>query len=406
MAKLIIEDTTLKNIANAIRNKNGESAEYLPSEMPAKIEEIQGGGGTGGDDMPIYNGYIYCVQDNGDAVDISDWPEIASQYRINGGNAFSKASQSDTKTFNYNVFSGVKAKLTDCRYMFNNHMNNLTVNLDVSQWDVSECANFDNMFYLCNGLITLDVSNWNVQNAVSMSNMFRGASWLKTLDVSKWKTKKCRDFSYMFTNCRDLTLLDISGFELTKCSNVSYMFSGCRELTQIVGIEELLEGEHKITGIEHQFYNCSKLTTLDLSKWNLNNVTTLSNIVANCSSLVKLRLPNLPKIETITNIFGTSSNMIIRDFQFTNGGTFGNQSTKSSLTFNMTRFWKEAASAIVSGDTRSIGEYYEAFANSIGANTSGLTRTIKIHTNLYNSLSDAQKALLTDKGYTLSYGTS
>jgi len=60
MAKLIIEDTTLTNIADAIRSKNGESIEYLPSQMPAKIEAIEGGGGTSGG-----GGYEIKYRNNG-----------------------------------------------------------------------------------------------------------------------------------------------------------------------------------------------------------------------------------------------------------------------------------------------------------------------------------------------------
>lgn len=40
MANVIVDDTNLKNIANAIRDKNGETATYKPSEMATAIGEI------------------------------------------------------------------------------------------------------------------------------------------------------------------------------------------------------------------------------------------------------------------------------------------------------------------------------------------------------------------------------
>ena len=46
MGKVILNDTTLTSIADAIRNKNGEINTYLPSEMPQKILDIQSGGGS------------------------------------------------------------------------------------------------------------------------------------------------------------------------------------------------------------------------------------------------------------------------------------------------------------------------------------------------------------------------
>lgn len=45
MANVIVNDTNLTNIANAIREKNGETTSYKPSEMAAAIAAIEGGGG-------------------------------------------------------------------------------------------------------------------------------------------------------------------------------------------------------------------------------------------------------------------------------------------------------------------------------------------------------------------------
>lgn len=44
--KVIVEDTNLTNIANAIRNKNGSSDTYTPSQMSTAINNIPSGGGA------------------------------------------------------------------------------------------------------------------------------------------------------------------------------------------------------------------------------------------------------------------------------------------------------------------------------------------------------------------------
>jgi hypothetical protein len=41
MAKYVIEESTLKNIANAIRNVNGETKQYSPDDMAAKVPTIR-----------------------------------------------------------------------------------------------------------------------------------------------------------------------------------------------------------------------------------------------------------------------------------------------------------------------------------------------------------------------------
>lgn len=48
MSKVYLEDSTLTNIANAIRAKAGNSTQLLPSEMPAAITALPSGGGGGG----------------------------------------------------------------------------------------------------------------------------------------------------------------------------------------------------------------------------------------------------------------------------------------------------------------------------------------------------------------------
>lgn len=46
MAKGLIEEQNLRNIANAIREKNGESTEYTPAKMSEKILELEVGTDT------------------------------------------------------------------------------------------------------------------------------------------------------------------------------------------------------------------------------------------------------------------------------------------------------------------------------------------------------------------------
>lgn len=47
MSKVYLEDSTLTNIANAIRAKAGNTTQLLPSEMPAAITALPSGGGGG-----------------------------------------------------------------------------------------------------------------------------------------------------------------------------------------------------------------------------------------------------------------------------------------------------------------------------------------------------------------------
>ena len=48
MANVLVEETSLSNIASAIRGKNGSTAVYKPGEMAAAISNLPTGGGSGG----------------------------------------------------------------------------------------------------------------------------------------------------------------------------------------------------------------------------------------------------------------------------------------------------------------------------------------------------------------------
>ena len=52
MATVYLKDTTLTSIGNAIREKTGETAKLLPSEMANAIASISGGGGSSGLILP------------------------------------------------------------------------------------------------------------------------------------------------------------------------------------------------------------------------------------------------------------------------------------------------------------------------------------------------------------------
>lgn len=302
MGKVILNDTTLTSIADAIRNKNGEAGQYLPSEMPQKILDIQSGGGSDYNINFYYARGDFKNSDFVEAAERGDW--INCYYLYNYGTQINVAGD------------GLNVKITDASYMY---------------YSISPM-----------GMTTIDCTSFNLSRCTNMEYMFYYNTWLKSLDVSNWDTSKINNMQYIFANCTNLESLDMSSLDLSNLENFA-----------------------------NPFYYASGLKTLIL--------------------------PDIPKVFYF-DLFGTSPKVSLQNFTFANGGTFGNQSNASSLTLNCSRFWQ--------GKTDTIKGYYENFANSIGENTSGKIRNIKLHTTLYNDLTDEQKALLTDKGYTITYGIS
>lgn len=303
--------------------------------------------------------------------------------------------------------------------------------LDLSTWGENKITNMSYMFNACRKLATLDISNLETSSVTNMSYMFNECNALTSIDVSKFDTKNVTTMEKMFYNCKVLNnIVGINNFDTTKVTDMDYMFYGCASLENVdidfsdclfsgtgksrTSMEHIFSGA-KIKSVKFpsgqglDFYRMLRDATItdevDLGGAFMSAPSSSAlNFVDNAILYGGLILPNFQKV-TSTTTLGDSNTQIYK-LKFGEGNTFGNESTTASLILSLVYIWKGAATKTITtafgGGT--YGERYEEFANSIAANTSGKTRTIKLNTSLYNSLTDEQKALLTDKGYTLSYG--
>ena len=201
---------------------------------------------------------------------------------------------------------------------------------------------------------------------ISSSYMFYSSD-LKTIpNIEKLDTSNIIDMSYMFYYCSTLTSLDLSNFNTSKCKSIQYMF-----------------------------HNCTNLTSVDLSNFDTTNIVSTGNMFFNCSKLAYLKLGKNFIPNTITySVFNSSS---YQNIEIDMDGNPNFSSYNGNATFDLSKVWNGT-------DETKINKYI-LFANSLGIKDSTYNRTIKINTNLYNVLTDEQKALTTDKGYILSYGT-
>ena len=105
------------------------------------------------------------------------------------------------KQDNYDFNCIDTSKITDMSDLFY-HSKFETINIDVSNWDVSNVENMSNMFSGCIKF-NCDLSNWNVSNVEDMEYMFVNCKNLKC-DLSKWDVSKVKDMTVMFYNCNSL----------------------------------------------------------------------------------------------------------------------------------------------------------------------------------------------------------
>lgn len=256
----------------------------------------------------------------------------------------------------------------------------------------------------------------DVSNTTNMSYMFSESS-LVALDASKWNTSKVTNMSYMFNNCNQLTSLDLSGWDTSSVTDMSRMFMGCKGFTSnnLFAISSL--NTSKVTTLESLFDGCN-LTTFKSSElpWDTSSVTTLTNFVASNSNLKELDIStwDTSKLNNIKNLCNNCTN--IEKIGFVNCVSV----TDASYFFGYV--WNDITSLIYLGgfkdlkvdwtDTYGLSKCpnltYESVMNVInnlydfrGNGDSSTTKKIKFHANSLALLSDADKAVATNKGWIL-----
>ena len=171
----------------------------------------------------------------------------------------------------------------------------------------------------------------------------------------------------MFSNCYSLTSVPL--FDTSKVTDMAYMFRECSSLTTVPQFDT-----SNVTSMIYMFYNCSKLTTVP--QFNTSKVTDMYNMFYNCSKLTTVPQFDTSKVTDIGNMFfGCSSLEAIHMININ-----ANLSISSS-----TKFTREALLEII---------------GNLKTQTSG-TKTLTMGATNLAKLTDEDKAIATNKGWTL-----
>lgn len=246
------------------------------------------------------------------------------------------------------------------------------------QYDLSEIKDFSNFFY---GVpLTGVTKEIDLSNCTSEVGMFRKTSFTN-IDDTNFKlagTEKMSQYRYFFADCGELdrmyATIDCSG-----AINLSSMFRNCVMLRQVQGIKNT----QNVTNMPYMFYGCNNFdefkcdksfvtdsvtditqmfyysTVTSLPKWNFSNVTGYTGAFDGCTSLT-----------TLAGFTGLKASLSLSDCPLT-----------------------------VESINNVINEMYDFNANGLIPEEGQGTLTLGA-TNLAK-LSDAEKAVATNKGWTL-----
>lgn len=275
MPKVLVNDENLTNIANAIREKNGGTTVYKPSEMAEAISNIKTGGNT------LETGFVINqVNSQGYMTDISicGMQYIPTKYCV--GYPF-------TYVKNVTFPKGVTSIGNDC---FQG-----CTNLELTE--LPETINHigSNAFENCTNLVLTKLPS---KLQVISSSTFEGCTSLALTEIPD-------------------TIVRIDTEAFNKCTNLALTEfpKGITSLTQNVFREcvslKMTEVPENITYFaQSALYGCTGLTELTC----LGNITHIDGsswgTFRNCSNLAKFALPNITSVPTLSGSLAFSGTPI------------------------------------------------------------------------------------------------
>lgn len=253
MSKVLVNESSLTGIADAIRGKNGSTDTYKPSEMAAAITAISGGGGE-----PVIE--ALSVTSNG-TYTAPDGVDGYSPITVNVPQDGSPPDEAFVITGN-------------CSYRFARDGWNWFINNFGNKITTNNISHPSYMFYYNENLTTIPFDlNLNKTSYVPFGNMFYSCNNLQA--IGKIINLRPSGMEYMFYDCKKLRFLpEIVNYDFgmihTSYSSVSSMFYCCYSLRTIP--EDLL---NQIYGTWTSIYGAFLYTAFK-SCYNLDEVRGLN----------------------------------------------------------------------------------------------------------------------------------
>ena len=269
------------------------------------------------------------------------WNIVEIACRIPSGTSMACGSSTENsalKKLRYFAWYGKNA-VTNMSHMFSN-CNSLTA---IPQMDTSAVTNMSHMFSECHSLTA--IPQMNTSAVTDMSYIFSECHSLTA--IPQMDTSAVTNMSSMFGGC--YSLMAIPQMDTSAVTNMKYMFSACYSLTAIPQMDT-----SAVTNMSYMFQNCYSL--MAIPQMDTSAVTNMRSMFSACYSLTSIALDN-----TVTGWAGYAISL-----------------SDCSLSH----------AAIV------------AFFNSLPTITSAKAITLTGNPGV-SELTDAEKAIATERGWTL-----
>lgn len=204
----------------------------------------------------------------------------------------------------------------------------------------------------------------DTENVTNMISMFSDCS--KLTSIPQLSTSNVTNMYGMFSSCSALTT--IPQLNTSKVNNMNNIFGGCSSLESI----PLLDTSN-VTSMSGMFYNCGSLTTIP--QLNTSNVTDMYQMFWHCNNLQTIPAFDCTNVTNMNNTFASCSSL------------------KSILMTGMKVSFDISASTLFERTDLLI------ILNNLATVTT--TQTLKMGATNLAKLTDEDKAIATNKGWTL-----
>lgn len=225
-------------------------------------------------------------------------------------------------------------------------------NVDLTMISPKNETSLRTLFYGNTNLIHINASNWDTSNITSLRSTFGNMKNLESVDLSDWNVSNVTIFYALFDTCPHLKTIDVSKWDTSSATNMEWMF--CRV----------------------------NATHLDVSNFDTSNVLNINRMFSNCPVCEELNINglNLARCTSMNGTFVGSNFKVIR----CDGLRFPN--------IDMSKIGLTSSTALTV-------ESIVGLFNALPQSDKGYS--FQIGSDNIAKLSDEQKAIATNKGWTL-----
>ena len=251
-------------------------------------------------------------------------------------------------------------------------------NVDLTMISPKNETRLDDLFKGNTNLTNINVSNWNTGSITSLKGAFSSMQNLESVDFAEWDVSKVTTFYALFDDSRKVNTIDVSKWDTISATNMEWMF--CR--INVTHLDVSNFDTSNVTNMHAMFIGNSSLIQLDVSNFDTSNVLNINTMFAYFDVCEELNINglNLARCTSMNNTFSYSNFKVIR----CDGLKFPD--------IDMSKIGLNYSTALtvdnIVGLLNALPQSNKGFSFQIGSNNIA-------------KLSDEQKAIATDKGWTL-----